>query len=209
MKKGSIVFVLLVVFGFVALVGGGTYVGAKKLGIWEKPRKLDLNDKKVSQDKDKAKKDKNSNDVEYPIPQTSPGTEEASPSPSASPSASVYKDPQGKFSLTLPADWVANSTDKASTYTTTKFTGPNGNISITYGTGKDPQGGCSETTSIKLFDRSIAGCFLMQKDGSQILTRAYTTDTFGVQFTIEAYFNAPSSTTRDAILKTIKTIDIN
>lgn len=144
-----------------------------------------------------------------PAPSTRP-TPTASPKASRSPTDSpyTYKEPGGKYTITIPAGWVVNRTTSTTTFSTTKFTGPNGYVAITFGSGKDPIGGCSETTNVELADRTIAGCFLLQKDGSQILTRAYTKDKAGIDFTIEAYMNPPLSYHRPVVLDVIKTIDI-
>lgn len=138
-------------------------------------------------------------------------TPEATPSSSPGSGGGVsytYKQPQGKYTITLPGDWIVNKTTTISAYSTTKFTGSNGYVAITFGSGKDPIGGCSETSNIALADRTIAGCYLLQKDGSQILTRAYTKDKAGVDFTIEAYINSPLSTNKPVVLDVIETIDI-
>jgi hypothetical protein len=142
-----------------------------------------------------------------PSPKSSPGTSpSASPSPVGSPT--TYIDPTGKYKIIIPADWVVDGVTATTTYSTRKFTGPNGYVAITFGAGKDPIGGCSEVSNVELFDRTIAGCYLLQKDGSQILTRAYTKDKAGIDFTIEAYINAPLSYHRPVVLSVIKTIDI-
>jgi len=140
-----------------------------------------------------------------PVTKTSP---EPSPSLGPSPSPTTYIAPGGKYKITIPADWVVNGTMASQTYSTTKFTGPNGYVAITFGSGKDPIGGCSETSNVELADRTISGCFLLQKDGSQILTRAYTKDKMGIDFTIEAYINSPLSYHRPVVLSVIGTIDI-
>ena len=119
-----------------------------------------------------------------------------------------YKQPQGKYTLTIPGEWTINQTTATETYSTTKFTGPNGYVSITFGSGKDPIGGCSEASAVELADRTISGCFLLQKDGTQILTRAYTKDNAGINFTIEAYMNSPLSYHRPVVLGVVGTIDI-
>lgn len=133
------------------------------------------------------------------------------PSPSSSPSGlpTVFRQPQGKYTITLPAGWVVNDPVATSTYSTTKFTSSIGYIAVTFGTGKDPIGGCSETSTIYLADRTISVCLLLQKDGTQLLTRGYTKDSVGIDFTIEAYINNPNAQNRDPILAVIKTLDIN
>lgn len=136
-----------------------------------------------------------------------------SPSPEAESSAtsapSVFTQPQGLYKITLPASWVVNSTFATKTYSTTKFVGPIGSISITFGDGKDPVGGCSEASAITLADRIISGCFLLQKDGSRILTRAYTKDKAGMTITVEAYMSAPLASNQPAVISVVKSIDIN
>ena len=121
----------------------------------------------------------------------------------------VYTQPKNLYTITLPKGWTQNLTTAVNNYSTTKFTGPEGNISITIGAGKDPIGGCSEASSIKLADRTISGCFLLQKDGSKILTRGYTKTKSGLEITTEAYANSPNALNLPEILASVKTIDIN
>lgn len=147
------------------------------------------------------------------VPSPSPTPPQPSSVPSVSPSPSglptVFRQPQGKYTITLPAGWVANEPVATSTYSTTKFTSSIGYVSVTFGSGKDPIGGCSETSTITLADRTISGCLLLQKDGTQLLTRGYTKDSAGIDFTVEAYINNPSAQNRDPILAVTKTLDIN
>jgi len=140
-------------------------------------------------------------------------TQVASPivSPVSSPTAStpvVYTQPQGKYTITLPSGWIVESTTATTTYSTTIFSGIEGNISITFGSGKDPLGGCSDTTIINLADRTINGCLYLQKDGSRILTRGYTEDVTGIPFTIEALINPDLSINQTLIFSSIATINI-
>lgn len=181
-----------------------------------------LSQRKEKQESNAAAKEsaKNKSKKPSPTPTISPfespsPVSEASPSPATSPNPSpsgapiIYKQPQGKYVITLPAGWKVDATSATTTYSTTKFTSSIGYIAITFGSGKDPLGGCSETSSIVLADRTIDGCLLLQKDGSQILTRVYTKDSAGIQFTIEAFINSPNSVNLPTILGIIKTIDIN
>ncbi|KKQ90142.1 MAG: hypothetical protein UT12_C0001G0010 [Candidatus Curtissbacteria bacterium GW2011_GWC2_38_9] len=211
MKRGIAFIAILVVFGIVAAVGASGFVVAKNFTDTDAPRQFELFGKPRP----------------TPSPRTTPSPQFRTPSPRSSPSANpsirpsptalpsptggpiVYRQPQGKYTITLRAGWVVNRTIDSKTYSTTTFNGPNGNISITFGTGKDPIGGCSETTSLQLADRTISACFLLQKDGSQIITRGYTKDKAGLDFTIEAYINSPSNANRQIILDIIKTIDID
>lgn len=141
-------------------------------------------------------------------PTPSPYAPIPSTSPIPSPSPSLYRQPQGKYTILLPGDWKLENTNSGATYSTTKFSGGNGSISITFGSGKDPIGGCSETTSVVLYDRTISSCFILQRDGSQFMTRGYTKDKAGLDFTVEAIFNSPLAIQRPVVLEIIKSIDI-
>ncbi len=137
-----------------------------------------------------------------------------SPKPTPSPNATsgnqqtLYTQPQGLYVISLPDGWVVNSTFATNNYSTTKFTSVVGSISITFGTGKDPNGGCSEASLIALADRNINGCYLLQKDGSRILNRAYTETASKIQITIEAYINPPLAQNQSQVVSIIKTIGI-
>jgi len=133
------------------------------------------------------------------------------PSPISTPTPlppTIYRQPQGKYTLTLPSGWKVLETTAAKTYSTTKFGGQGGQVSVTFGSGKDPIGGCSETTQVTLYDRTISACFILQKDGSQIMTRGYTKDVTGIDFTVEAIFSSPLSLNRSFVLDIIKTLNI-
>ena len=217
-KKGVAVIGVLVAIAVTAIISGG-YVAAKNFNFFDRSRKVDITRKKPDfklPHLSSPLSGSNNPSSDQPSPSTSPKSEPHSPivskSPSPSPTPSggptVYKQPQGKYTITLPLGWVVNSTTATTTYSITKFTGPNGYVAITFGGGKDPIGGCSESSSVTLADRTISGCFLLQKDGSQLLTRTYTKDKAGIDFTIEAYINPPLSDNKPKILDVIKTIDI-
>lgn len=148
--------------------------------------------------------------VEKPTNISSSGEKESTGGSDANiPTPTVYTQPESLYTITIPAGWVVNSTTAINNYSTTKFTGNEGNISVTKGSGKDPIGGCSEASSIVLADRTISGCFLLQKDGSKLLSRGYTKTKSGLEITIEAYINSPNAKNLPTILGSIKTIDIN
>lgn len=199
------VFVLAVVFGPKVASNFGI------LSLRKEKQESNAADKELQ--KNKSKKSSPTPAV-FPFENPSP-VSEISPNPTASPNPSptgapmLYKQPQGKYVISLPAGWKFDATSATTTYSATKFTSSIGYIAITFGSGKDPIGGCSETSSIVLADRTIDGCLLLQKDGSQILTRVYTKDSAGIQFTIEAFINSPNSVNLPTILDIIKTIDIN
>jgi len=198
-RKGVAFLAIIVIIAVVAVIGGGGYVVAKKFGNSEE-RSLEF----VGPSPRIRTRPSPS------PPATASPSPTVLPSPSPSPTGpSIYTDSVGKYSINLPSGWIVNSKTRGAGYTSVKFTGPTGNISITIGSGKDPAGGCSETTKITLFDRTIDGCFLLQKDGSQILTRVYTKNSAGVDITVEAYFNPPVSTNRPLVIEVVKTIDIN
>lgn len=160
-------------------------------------------------------KNSDTDDSGLQLPTPSPGgnteesTNQAQTAQSPSSGSTQYSQPQGLYSLQLPAGWVVNSTFATKSYSTTKFTGPSGSISITFGAGKDPAGGCSETSAITLADRTAPGCFLLQKDGSRILTRTYIKTKGNQQITVEAYINPPLATNQPKVVSVIGTIDIN
>lgn len=218
MFKGFAPILVILVAAIILVASGGGFVVANKgkIRVFEflgKESKAPTSKPiKSPQVIDEANRDVSDVDQKLfsPLPKISPSV---LPSPTLSPTSSpegpkTYKQPQGKYTIILPAGWVVNQTTATGGSSTTKFTGPNGYVAITFGAGKNPIGGCSETTNVELADRTIAGCFLLQKDGSQILTRAYTKDKAGIDFTIEAYINSPLSYHRPVVLSVIKTIDI-
>lgn len=212
MRKGFAFIPVVAIIGLLLIAGGGLAV-AKNFSFLGGPRTFGQGFNMGNFGKIKIKPETpiaKPSDTPSKSPPAAAKSPDVSPTPSSSPSGSptVYKQPQGKYTLTLPAGWSVGKTTAAAAYSTTIFTGPNGNISITFGNGKDPIGGCSETNSIELADRTISGCYLLQKDGSQLLTRAYTKDKTGIEFTIESYINASLSSNKPAILSVIKTIDI-
>lgn len=151
--------------------------------------------------------------VQKPIPSPTP-TPLTTPTPLAQPtnaggvSSTAYTQPQGIYTIILSAGWVVGSTFATTTYSTTTVNGPNGNIAITFGTGKDPAGGCSETSAVILADRTISGCYLLLQNGSRILTRAYTKTSGNLPITVEAYIKPPLATNQPLITQIIGTIDI-
>jgi len=150
-----------------------------------------------------------------PIPAATP-TPKPTPTPTPTPQPATggsavsftYTQPQGIYVITLPAGWVVGSTFATQTYSTTTFNGSGGNVAITFGTGKDPLGGCSEPSPVVLADRTISGCYLLQQNGSRILTRAYTTTAGQIPITVEAYINPPLATNQPLIKQVVGTIDI-
>ena len=198
-------FLVFCLIAAIAVIGGSSYVVARNFSKFDKPRPFEFLNKQNSEPKE-------SPSVNAPLKITLPSPTtvgKSSPSPSTTSSGStLYKQPQGKYTILLPSGWSAGTTISASTYSTTKFTGPNGTISITTGSGKDPIGGCSDTNTVTLADRTVPGCLLLQKDGSQILTRVYTKDSAGVEITVEATINSPLTINRPAILSVIGTVDI-
>ncbi len=209
MKKGFAFIIVIAVIGLILIGGVSAFVAAKNFSKNNAPRKFDFGISPLPSGK---------KEVIYASPVPPPyvnATPNANSNQSLAPGldsgqgqGTIYSQPQGKYKISLPSDWKFDSTNASATYSTTKFTGTSGNISITYGSGKDPLGGCSETTNIQLIDRTVPGCLLLQKDGSQILTRVYTKDSAGINYTIEAYINAQISFNRPAILNIIKTIAI-
>lgn len=210
MRSGIALIIIIAALGLLAVLGVSGYAVAKNFTKTESPRKFDFlqNPKSIL---------KSSSSPFVITPSSNPQGQQNIPLANASPVSTVfpslspitYKQPQGKYVLTIPGDWQVNSITSGATYTTTKFTGTSGNVSITIGSGKDPLGGCSETSNVVLTDRTISGCFLLQKDGSQILTRAYTKDKAGLDITVEAYINPQLSINKPIVLSTIKTIQIN
>lgn len=198
---------LVVAVLFVAIVAFAPQV--KNLGLLSLKKNKQESEASGPKKEFKIKNEKES----LASPTVSPSSEaSAAPTPISTPSPltpTLHKQPQGKYTLTLPAGWKVQGTSSTKTYSTTKFEGQGGSVSITFGTGKDPIGGCSETTSVTLYDRTISACFILQKDGSQIMTRGYTKDVTGIDFTIEAVFSSPISINRPLILDIIKTIDIS
>lgn len=209
MKRGFALIVVVAVIGLILIGGVSAYVAAKNFSNIEAPRKFDTVGSPLPTGKTKViyasppvtPYNTSSQDTDVNQSQA-PGLETTQGQPT------VYSEPKGKYKISLPADWSFSGTNTTATYSTNKFSGNSGSISITFGSGKDPFGGCSETTNISLADRTIQGCFLLQKDGSQILTRAYTKDSKGIDYTIEAYINPQISFNRPAILEIIKSIAI-
>lgn len=208
MKKGFAFIIVIAVIGLILIGGISAYVAAKNFSKTDAPRKFDFASSPLPTGQPK---------VIYATPPVAPqtSTTDTNTNQSQAPGLensqglpTVYTEPKGKYKISLPADWKFNGTNATATYSTSKFTGTSGDISITFGSGKDPFGGCSETTSIILADRTIPGCFLLQKDGSQVMTRAYTKDSKGIDYTIEAYINPQISFNRPDILAIIKSIEI-
>lgn len=223
MKNGFGLATLLIAGGILVVVSATiaaaytlTQKGDRKIGNF-KPNELFKNnfgqlEKEESQLTDDSGTSTNATPIPSPSSEatSSPTSRGGSPSSSGSSgSGTVYKQPQDLYTITLPSGWVVNSTFATNTYSTTKFTGPIGNVSITFGTGKDPLGGCSETSAIVLADRTISGCYLLQKDGSRILTRGITKTSGNLQITIEAFISSPLADNQPVITSIIKTIDVN
>lgn len=207
MKKGFALLIVIAVIGLVLVGGVSAYVAAKNFSKTDTPRKFDFVSSPLPSGKPKIVY-ASPPLAPYVAPTPAPNLGQAPSLEGGQGQVTVYFQPQGKYKIALPGDWKFDSTNTTATYTISKFTGTSGNISITFGSGKDPFGGCSETTNIALADRTIPGCFLLQKDGSQILTRAYTKDSGSIVYTIEAYINPQISFNRPAILDIIKTIAI-
>lgn len=217
MRKGFapilIVIAILVVIG--AIGTGGYLVVNKFISPSQSPKDSESKSSpKPTPVQKNPSNNQDSGNYNYQEKNSTSSTQ-TSPTPNLSPlptpldtGPTTYTQPQGKYEIKLPSGWSYNSTNATSTYSTTKFTGPIGYVAITFGIGKDPVGGCSEKSAVELFDRSISGCYLLQKDGSQILTRAYTKDATGIDFTIEAYINPPLSTNKPAVLDVIKSVNI-
>lgn len=204
MKKG---------FGLAAVIIGALVVFIAASGIFavytinknnhSSPKLPFPNNEKLPENKDSD----GFNNLTSPTPGPEETTKAAALT-NSSLTTTVYTQPEGIYFLKLPGGWVVNSTFATKTYSTTKFTGSPGNISITFGTGKDPAGGCSEASAITLADRVVNGCFLLQKDGSRILTRTYTKTTGNIPITIEAYINPPLATNQPTVMSVVKTIDV-
>ena len=200
MKRGSVLIVGILVFGGLIIIGSGILTARfifnknsatnPRISTGDAPKNVSLKESA----KEEASDEKEST---------------ASESDQSSPSSIAYTQPDNLYTITLPAGWIVNSTTAINNYSTTKFTGDEGNISVTFGGGKDPIGGCSEASSIVLADRTISGCFLLQKDGSKLLTRGYTKTKSGLEITIEAYMNSPNAKNSPTVLGSIKTIDVN
>lgn len=220
MKNGFGLVTLLITGGILVIVGATvaaaytfTQKNDRKIGNLQNQESRDSNFGQLEKDESKLNENSSgSGDTSSsPAPGVSPRPAPSNTSSSASTNDGdqiTYTQPQGIYLIILPAGWVVNSTFATKTYSTTKFTGPIGNISITLGTGKDPVGGCSEASAIVLADRAISGCYLLQKDGSKILTRAYTKTSGNQQITIEAFINPSLADNQPIITSIIKTIDV-
>ena len=135
MKPGIAIVAILLFIGLIAIIGGGGYVAARSFTKSEKNRKLEF----LGQTKPSPKLEARPSPLIIPTPAISPPPLTLSPSASPTPIASSelrYKQPHGKYTIILPAGWAVNNINSTSTYSTTKFTGPDGNISITFGSGK-------------------------------------------------------------------------
>lgn len=208
MKKGFALITLALVFGGLIVIGSG-YLTARFLFNKNSSQSRDVSDEGSIRDDSSKKPEKTGGQSNGNLP-SSQDKDSATAAESESLLApTVYTQPQNLYTINLPKGWVVNSTTTVNNYSTTKFTGNEGNISITSGSGKDPIGGCSEVSSIILADRTISGCFLLQKDGSKFLTRGYTKSKGGLEITIEAYMNSPNVKSSPTILEAIKTIDID
>jgi len=204
-KSGIAFIAILVILGFVAAIVAGGYTLARNFTATDAPRQFEFFGKSKPTPSPKLTPSPRSS---HKISSSANSSPIVSPLPTGGPGPTIYRQPQDKYTITLPSGWKVDKISATKTYSTTTFDGPSGNISITFGTGKDPIGGCSETTNLQLADRTISACFLLQKDGSQLITRGYTKDKAGLDFTIEAYINSPSNTNGPIILDIIKTIDI-
>lgn len=209
MKKGFALIVVVLIFGGLIVVGSGIVTA-----------RFILNKNSTQSQKVATNEGKKSDSSQEPANTSQQSGENSSLSRSAEATSAagskeslqastVYTQPQNLYSIATPKGWTVNPTTNLGNYTTTKFTATYGNISITSGSGKDPIGGCSEKSSVVLADRTIPGCFLLQKDGSKFLTRGYTKAKSGLEITIEAYINSPNTINLPIILEIIKTIDIN
>lgn len=199
MKRGFAIISVALVIGALIIIGSGIFTAKFILNknSAKSPRVANYGEQKnIPEDKPSATNSSDKEDITRE-------SEESVQTPT------VYAHPENLYTITMPAGWVVNSTTAINNYSTTKFTGNEGNISITHGSGKDPIGGCSEASSIVLADRTISGCFLLQKDGSKLLSRGYTKTKSGLEITIEAYINSPNAKNLPTILGSIKTIDIN
>jgi hypothetical protein len=215
MKKGFSLALILIVVGILVVVGGGA-VGAYTI---HRNRVLNNGQNPANSDNfgflDKLESNLTGkpNEVQKPIPSPTP-TPVPTPTPTPQPASTgasasfTYTQPQSIYNITLPTGWVVGSTFATLTYSTTTFNGQQGNVAITFGTGKDPLGGCSEASAVYLADRTISGCYMLQQNGSRILTRAYTKTSGNLPITIEAYINPPLATNQPVITQIIGTIDI-
>lgn len=210
MRKGFALLAAVLVIGGLIVIGSGIVTARFLLS------KNSTQNQNVSTSNESEKSDSGQaptrtgrQSAENPSFASEEATSTASDSEEILKTVTAYTQPQNLYSITMPSGWVVNSTVATGSYSTTKFTGSEGNISISFGDGKDPIGGCSETSSIVLSDRIIPGCFLLQKDGSKLLTRAYTKTKGGLKITIEAYINSPNALNSPVILDAVKTIDIN
>lgn len=216
MKKGFSLTVILIGVAVLVLIGTGIagayyYGNNRKVGSSQTSPDSDSNFGFLERLENKLTGQPDV--VQKPIPSPTP-IPAPTPTPSPRPantggsSPTTYTQPQGLYTITLPAGWVVGSTFATQTYSTTTFNGSAGNVAITFGTGKDPLGGCSEASAVYLADRTISGCYLLQQNGSRILTRAYTTTAGHIPITIEAYINPPLATNQSVITQIIGTIDI-
>src|SRR3990167_5268913 len=217
MKKGFSLALILIGVGILVLAVVGV-VAAVNIG---NNRKIDravsskTDDNFGFLDKLEAKLTYQPDEAVKPIPAATP-TPKPTPTPTPTPqqvtggstTSFTYTQPQGIYTITLPAGWVVGSTFATQTYSTTTFNGSQGNVAITFGTGKDPLGGCSEASAVVLADRTISGCYLLQQNGSRILTRAYTKTSGNLPLTIEAYINPPLAANQPVLTQIIGTIDI-
>lgn len=222
MKNGFGLATLLIAGGILVVVSATiaaaytlTQKGDRKIGNFKPNKLFNNNFGQLEREESQLTDDSGTSTNATPIPSPSSeatssptSTGGSSSSSGSSGSGAVYKQPQDLYTITLPLGWVVNSTFATNTYSTTKFAGPIGNVSITFGTGKDPIGGCSETSAIVLADRTISGCYLLQKDGSRILTRGITKTSGNLQITIEAFISSPLADNQPVITSIIKTIDV-
>lgn len=207
MKRGFAIIALALVFGVLIIIGSG-YLTARFL-FNKNSNQNPKNSAGESAQKDSAQRTEKTNGKLRDDSLNLQAKESTDSGKNQEIQTTTFIQPQNLYTIILPAGWVVNSTTAVNNYSTTKFTGNEGNISITFGSGKDPAGGCSETSSIVLADRTISGCFLLQKDGSKLLGRGYSKTKSGLEITIEAYMNSPNALNSPTILGSIKTIDIN
>ena len=215
MKKGFGLVPILIGVGILIILGAGvvTAVNINNNRKMDGPASSKTDDDFGFLDRLEEKLTGQSGETVEPVPAATPTpvpTVTPSPTPSTGGSLTsyTYSQPQGIYSITLPPGWVVGSTFATTTYSTTTFAGNNGTVSITFGTGKDPIGGCSEPSAVVLADRTISGCYLLQQNGSTILTRAYTKTSGNLPITIEAYINTPLATNQPVVTQIISTIDI-
>lgn len=214
-NKGFGVITLLLGIGLFVLLGSGIAAATvlnKKNNAPPKDSQSKSNNKTTDQDK------KGQFNGVFPSPpsepnQTGENQNEATPSSTTqavgTTSPTIFEQPAKLYKITLPTGWVTNSTLSTNTYSTTTFSGPSGNISVTFGSNKDPIGGCSDPVTLILSDRVIPACFLLKKDGSRLISRGYTKSSGNLQMTIEGYINTPLNSNEKTVLDIIKTIDIN